>query len=177
MNRVESKGWAGGRLSRSLDLQLDPILPARATSRSPEKRLPPKRARDQICVLDSPGLLPRLKQRLNHKRGSRDQVTLDQRAGNSQDAKASLAQLPVPRGVVRPLALVALVPVNLDNKRGLTREEVDDVIANDDLTPKLDAEQASPAHQAPHERLGVSGIATKHPSALFEECFTGGTLS
>jgi hypothetical protein len=41
--------------------------------------------------------------------------------------------------------------------RGLTRDEVDEVIAESNLTTKLHAEQPATTQEAPHERLGVSG--------------------
>lgn len=120
---------------------------------------------------------PRLQQRLNHKRGRLDQVPLDQRSRDPQDTKTSAGELPISRSVVSALLFVASVPVNLDDERRLTRHEVDDVIAENNLTAKLHAEQPATTHEAPHECLGVSGRVPHRPSALFEERLSGGTLS
>src|SRR5690606_7895435 len=90
--------------------------------------------------------IQRLQQRLNHKRGSRDQVPLDERCRNTQDAEASPNELRITTGVVSALRPVAHIPVDLDDERGFTREEVDDVIANDDLPPKLYAEETASPH-------------------------------
>jgi hypothetical protein len=145
MNRVESKKRAGSRSTTSIDVDSESIAYTRATSPDVEKRLRPKRAPGQTRGQRSPGTLPRLQQRLNHKRGSRHQVTLDQRSGNSQDAEAPARELPIASRVVSALPFVPRVPINLDDERGLPGEEVDDVIANHDLTPKLQAEQATKA--------------------------------
>ncbi len=142
-----------------------------------EKRLRPKRAPGQHCGQRSPATLPRLQQRLNYKRGRGDQVTLDQRSRNPQDAEASLGELPIASRVVSTLPLVALVPINLDYERGLTRDEVSDVISDHDLTTELHTEQTPATHQAPHQSFSVSRILSKRPSALFEERFAGGALS
>ena len=177
MNRVELKGRAGSRTPSSLDLESNSSSHARATSREIEKRLRPKRAPSQTRGQRSPGTLARLQQRLNHKRGRRDQGTLDQRSRDPQDTEAPACELPIASRVVSALRLVALVPINLDDERGFASEEVDDVIANHDLPPKLHSEQPASSRQAPHQRLCVSGILTKRPSALFEERFAGGALS
>ena len=119
----------------------------------------------------------RIKQRLNHKRGSLHEITFDERSRNPQDAKAPLRELPITSRVVSALPLVARIPIDFDDERGLAREKVDDVVADDDLPTKLDTEQSASAHQAPHERLGVSGRMPHAPSALLEERFASGTLS
>ena len=177
MNRVELNGRAGSRTPSSLDLESNSSSHVGVTSLRIEKRLRPKRAPGQHRVQRSGAALPRLQKRLNHKRGRRNQVTLDQRSRNPQDAEAPARELPVASRVVRALGLVALVPINLDNERGFAREEVDDVIANDDLPTELDAKQPATAHHAPHQRFSVTGILTERPSALFEERFAHGTLS
>ena len=177
MNLMEPEGRAGSQTTSSLELESNSISHAGVTLTEVEKRLRPKRAPGRTRVQRSAAALPSLQQRLNDKRGRRHQVTLDQRPRNAQDAEAFARELPIPSRVVSALRLVALVPINLDDERRLACEEVDDVIANDDLAPKLDAEQAASPHQAPHQRLRVRGILAKRQSALFEERFAGGTLS
>jgi hypothetical protein len=147
------------------------------TSELVDKRLRPKRAPGEHRVQASRRALPRLKQRLNHKRGSSDQITFDQRSRNPQDAKAPAREFPIASRVVSALRLVAHIPINLDDERGFPSEEVDDVIADHDLPTKLHAQQTTPPHQAPHQRFSVSRIFAKRPSALFEERFAGGTPS
>ena len=176
MNRAEPKGRAGSHQSRASCLRVG-ISHPRATLHCAEKRLCPKRAPGQHRVQPSRRGIPRLQERLNHKRGSRHQVALDQRSRDPQDAKAPARELPIASRVVSALRLVALVPINLDDERGFASEEVDDVIANHDLPPKLHSEQPASSRQAPHQRRCVSGILTKRPSALFEERFAGGALS
>ena len=175
MNRVTSEGRAGSRQSNASCPPLGSSI-SRAPSEEVEKRLRPKRANGDMR--GQPSLsVPSLQQRLNDKRGRRDQVTLDQRSRNSQDTKTSLRELPVASSVVSALRLVALVPVNLHNERGLVSYEISDVISDHDLTPKLHAKQPASPHQAPHQRFSVSGILAKRPGALFEERFAVGTLS
>jgi hypothetical protein len=81
-----------------------------------EKRLPPKRETSQMRVRRSPRRIPSIKQRLNHKRGSSDEITLDERGRNPQDTKASPRELPIASSIVSALRFVARVSVNLDDK-------------------------------------------------------------
>ena len=177
MIRVESEGWAGSQTLSSLAVHSDVISDLRATSSTIEKRLRSKRAAGQHRVQPQAALPPRIKQRLNHKCGSLHQVSLDQRSRDAQDAVPPTLQLAVPRRIMSALRLVTRIPINLDDERGLASEKVHDVVPNDDLPTKLHTEQALAAHQAPHERLSVSGMMTKRPSALFEKRLARGALS
>ena len=160
---TESRGWAGSRTFDSVDTMSRTVRMIAVQSRPishPRTRSP-----------------RRSEQRFNHKRDSLHQVALHKRRRDPQDAIPCPDKLAIPRSVVSPLLLVARVPINLNDEPGLPREEVDDVVTDNDLAPKLHTEQLTTAHEAPHERLSVSGMMTKRPSALFEKRLARGALS
>src|SRR5690606_12079141 len=97
-----------------------------------EERLPPKRGADQTRVQRSAGRAPRIKQRLNHKRGSVHEITFDERGRNPQDTKPSSRELPVASRVVSAPRFVARISIDFNHEQRLAGEEVDDMIADND---------------------------------------------
>jgi hypothetical protein len=63
------------------------------------------------------------------------------------------------------------VPIDFDDERDLARQEVNDVLADDLLSPKGDS-QALSANGGPKQLFRKRGVMTHEASPLFEESAT-----
>lgn len=84
----------------------------------------------------------------------------------AQDAEAQAAQASIPLGIESdPVCVIASISLNDEADGG--SEEVNDVVADDDLAPKLNAQLFTPEVQ-PEQGLGRGRAMPKPASALFE---------
>jgi hypothetical protein len=101
------------------------------------------------------------------------QILFHKRCGNTQHPKPRPAELGIPAGIQGDLLRMVEVPIDLHDESSRTTEEVDDVIADDLLAPKLDPE-ALAAHGGLEKHFRVGGIVPHEAGTSLEELFAIG---
>jgi len=99
-------------------------------------------------------------------------LTEDLMLTNPQHMPAKLVERAVTRGIM-PCTRLVVRPINLDDEPHLGARKVDDVLANDELTPKRKS-SLGPREPAPEPLLRACGIATHAGCTLFEELSASG---